>query len=143
MYGTSVGIYNMGFCIGEQISCYVSTLNNFCHITWPSFLFSLMKRHITSSKPVMRANHPLLIYCQANIYHHVFSLRGIFRQGLGMLAKSMKPTQNGERHSCSFFQNADLKKQLHELQAKITALSEKQVFQDTLQTAEHSRLPYI
>lgn len=27
----------------------------------------------------------------------------------------------------SFLQNADLKKQLHELQAKITALSEKQV----------------
>ncbi|CDQ70370.1 unnamed protein product [Oncorhynchus mykiss] len=31
-------------------------------------------------------------------------------------------------------QNADLKKQLHELQAKITALSEKQVFQEMMLT---------
>ena len=56
------------------------------------------------------------------------------------MSKPEKGTNKTGLESCIvigralLFQNDDLKKQLHDLQAKITALSEKQVFQHAVLT---------
>ena len=60
-----------------------------------------------------------------NLTHNTYLTDRVWR-GLRHLKITGLPDSSSD-FICVCFQNADLKKQLHELQAKITALSEKQV----------------